>query len=40
MMTYGCESWVLREREKTRLQATGMSVLIMEDRRSDQARLY
>ena len=27
MMTYGCESWVLREREKTRLQASEMSVL-------------
>ena len=27
MMTYGCESWVLREKEKTRLQATKMSVL-------------
>ena len=26
MMTYGCESWVLREREKTRLQASEMSV--------------
>ena len=26
MMTYGCESWVLREREKTRLQATEISV--------------
>ena len=24
MMTYGCESWVLREREKARLQATEM----------------
>ena len=27
MMTYGCESWVLREREKTRLQASEMSAL-------------
>ena len=27
MLTYGCDSWVLREREKTRLQASGMSVL-------------
>ena len=27
MMTYGCESSVLREREKARLQATRMSVL-------------
>ena len=27
MNTYGCESWVLREREKARLQATTMSVL-------------
>ena len=26
MMTYGCESWVLRERVKARLQATKMSV--------------
>ena len=27
MMTYGCEPWVLREKEKARLQATEMSVL-------------
>ena len=27
MMTYSCELWVLREREKTRLQASEMSVL-------------
>ena len=27
MMMYGCEAWVLREREKTRLQATEMSAL-------------
>ena len=27
MMTYGCESWVLREKEKFRLQATEMSIL-------------
>ena len=27
MMTYGCESWVLREKDKTKLQATEMSVL-------------
>ena len=27
MLTYVCESWVQREREKTRLQASGMSVL-------------
>ena len=27
VMTYGCESWVLREREETRLQASEMSVL-------------
>ena len=27
MMTYGCESWALKEREKARLQATEMSVL-------------
>ena len=26
MMTYGCDKWVLREREKTRLQATEVSV--------------
>ena len=25
-MTYGCQSWVLGEREETRLQATEMSV--------------
>ena len=27
MMTYGCESWVLREREKSRLQTAEMNVL-------------
>ena len=27
MMTYGCESWVLREKEEATLQATEMSVL-------------
>ena len=27
MLTYVCKSWVQREREKTRLQASGMSVL-------------
>ena len=27
MMTCGCYSWMLREREKTRLQASEMSVL-------------
>ena len=27
MLTYGCDSWVLREREKTRLQVSEMSVL-------------
>ena len=27
MMTDGCESWVLREKEKSRLQATEMSAL-------------
>ena len=27
MMTCGCESWVLREKEKSRLQATKMSIL-------------
>ena len=27
MMTYGCESWVLKEKEKYRLQATEMSIL-------------
>ena len=27
MTIYGCESWVLREREKTRLQASEMTVL-------------
>ena len=26
MVMYGCESWVLRETEKTRLQATEISV--------------
>ena len=26
-MTNGCESWVLREKEKAKLQATEMSVL-------------
>ena len=27
MMSYGCESWLLRKREKTRLQASKISVL-------------
>ena len=27
IMTYGCELWVLREKEKSRLQATEMSIL-------------
>ena len=27
MMMYGCKLWVLREKEKVRLQATEMSVL-------------
>ena len=27
MMTYGCESWVLREKEKATLQAAEMNVL-------------
>ena len=27
MMTCGCESWALREKEKSRLQATEMSIL-------------
>ena len=27
IMTYGCESWVLREKEKSRLQAIEMSML-------------
>ena len=27
MLTYGCELWVLREKEKSRLQAVEMSVL-------------
>ena len=27
MMTYGCESWVLREKEKSRVQAAEMNVL-------------
>ena len=27
MMTYGCELWVLREEEKSRLEATEMSIL-------------
>ena len=27
MLTYGCKSWVLREKEKSRLQAVEMSVL-------------
>ena len=26
MMAYGCESWVLREKEKAKLQATEMNV--------------
>ena len=26
-MTYGCESWVLREKKKSRLQAAEMNVL-------------
>ena len=27
MMTYGCESWVLREKKEVKLQATEMNVL-------------
>ena len=27
MLTYGCKSWVLREKEKSRLQAVEISVL-------------
>ena len=27
MMTYGCELWVLREKEKSRLKATEMRIL-------------
>ena len=38
MMTYGCESWVLRERED---QAAGIrNECIKEDSRCDQARMY
>ena len=38
MMTYGCESWVLRERED---QAAGIrNECIKEGSRCDQARLY
>ncbi len=27
MLTYGCKSWVVREKEKSRLQAVEMSLL-------------
>ena len=37
MMMYGCESWVLREREKTVQAAAIRNECIKEDSRCDQA---
>ena len=35
MMTYACESWMLREREKARLQACNLNECPEEGSRSD-----
>ena len=37
-LMYGCESWVLTEREKSRLEATEMRVLIASVTRLDHVR--